>query len=127
MKTGGASASDLVLRPRKLHALVYALICLAFTVTGAFMLAGREWTGWFVAGFFGLGGAVLLVSMLPGASYLRLRPEGFTLCSLYWSHRFRWADVGPFFPGWPRSVKSRLPAKRVSPPAAASGWRGSAI
>ena len=94
-----APPPDLVLRPNRLWGAVYLLTCLGFAAIGGFMIAEGQGAGWFVAGFFGLGVAVFSIGLLPGASYLRLSAEGFTLCSLYRRRDFAWGDVGPFFPG----------------------------
>lgn len=94
-----ATAPDLVLRPKRLSQLGYFAICLAFTIGGALMIADGQWAGWFVAGFFGLGVVALPLTILPGASYLRLTPQGFTVCSMYRHHHFKWAEIEPCFPG----------------------------
>jgi hypothetical protein len=63
------------------------------------MIAAGELIGWFVAVFFGLCTLVLMASLLPNASYLRVSPDGFTMCSLFRAHSFRWSDVCGFSVG----------------------------
>lgn len=90
---------DFVLRPGRIRWLAYFIIGLGFTVSGGLMIGVGDWWGWFVAGFFGLCMVVSAVLILPGASYLRLTAEGFTVCTLYQRQGFKWAEVGPCFTG----------------------------
>lgn len=60
------------------------------------MIRGGDFWGWLVAGFFALGVIVSVINLLPGSSYLRLDNEGFTTCSLFRTHTFRWFDVERF-------------------------------
>ncbi|MDH5558775.1 MAG: hypothetical protein OEZ03_15605 [Alphaproteobacteria bacterium] len=99
MPSGTAPAPYIMLRPSKLRYLYYVLVSLGFTVGGSFMIAEDIWFGWVVAGFFGLCAVVLAFTMLPGASWLRLTPEGFTICTLYRSHAFKWSEIGHCYPG----------------------------
>jgi hypothetical protein len=52
--------------------------------------------GWLSLGFFGLGGLVVLINMLPGASGLTLDKEGFTIRNMFRRSRFRWTDASDF-------------------------------
>ena len=63
------------------------------------MITGGESIGWGLAIFFGLIAGVFGVTVLPNSSYLELRPEGFTVCSLFRPHTYSWVDVGPFAVG----------------------------
>jgi hypothetical protein len=40
--------------------------------------------------------AVFALQLLPNSSYLRIGPEGFTVCTLFRAHSCRWNDVGAF-------------------------------
>jgi hypothetical protein len=88
----------IVLRPSKTKAILLLLVCAAFAVGGGFMIAdGQGAKGWFVALFFGLGVAVSVVQLLPGASYLEMTRDGFVICSLFRrSPLFLWRDVSAF-------------------------------
>ncbi len=46
--------------------------------------------------FFGAGGILVCVNFLPGSSYLKLDQTGFTTCSAFRSHSFRWCEVDSF-------------------------------
>lgn len=73
------------------------LIGFAFTAIGILMIRAGESHGWFVAAVFGVGVSAALTGLLPGSSYLELRPEGFVVCSMY--HRSRqtpWNEVDEF-------------------------------
>lgn len=53
--------------------------------------------GWFEILFFGLCLLAGLAQLHPGCSYLQLDREGFTLCSLFRRHRFRWEEIEGFY------------------------------
>jgi hypothetical protein len=74
-------------------------IGLFFFVISFFMIADGRTVGWFCLVVFGLGLVIVGISVLPNASYLRLTPEGFTVCSLYRAHTLRWKDVAGFAVG----------------------------
>lgn len=60
------------------------------------MILSGESIGWLPALFFGLGVVVFGVILLPNSAYLRVSQDGFTVCSLFRAHSYRWSDVGPF-------------------------------
>jgi hypothetical protein len=103
----------MVLRPSPLKWLGVNAICLVFVVIGTFMIRSGDAMGWFVAGFFGLGLLVGIVCMLPGAAYLTLDAQGFTMCSLYRAHTYRWEDVTGFGVG--RVAANKMVMFNVSP------------
>jgi hypothetical protein len=77
---------------------MYLAICLAFTAIGVLgVRTDGPVVGWLCLILFGLGSIVFLIQLLPGASYLRLSPDGFTYCSLFrtWPMIF-WRDVSEF-------------------------------
>jgi hypothetical protein len=53
---------------------------------------GRKF-GWFVIILFGLGVIAPGVLLLPGASWLELDDEGFTLCLSFKPSRYLWSDI----------------------------------
>jgi hypothetical protein len=71
-------------------------ISVAFVAGGVVMIRSGEKAGWFVAGFFGLGGIVALVQFLPNASYLLLTSGGFLVCSAFRKSMYGWGDVARF-------------------------------
>jgi hypothetical protein len=85
-----------VLRPSPLKTAGLAALTAAMAAGGAWMIVSGEVLGWFVAVFFGLCTLVIAAALLPNASYLRVGPDGFTLCSLFRAHSYRWSDVSGF-------------------------------
>ena len=64
---------------------------------GIFLVAnGQAAVGYSSICFFGLGIPVALLLMNHKAAYLRLESDGFTVCSLYRSHKTPWSDVERF-------------------------------
>jgi hypothetical protein len=59
---------------------------------------GLRRTIWGFAGltFSGLSASFSALMLLPGAGYLRLEPEGFTVCSLFRRRFFRWSSISEF-------------------------------
>jgi hypothetical protein len=71
-------------------------VSVAFSYAGLGFGTERSFSGYACATFFGITGLVFAVQLLPNGSYLRLTPEGFTYCSLFRRHTFRWSDVQSF-------------------------------
>jgi hypothetical protein len=93
-----SAQETVVLRPSKLKFIGFLTGSLVLTGGGIGMIASGEGiSGWFCAIFFALCSAVFVVLLLPGASYLRLTPEGFVVCSLYrvWP-LIAWSGVSVF-------------------------------
>ncbi len=67
-----------------------------FVVAGILLVRAGQEIGWVAVAFFGLGVAVFVLQLLPNSTYLRVGPEGFTVCHLFRAHSCRWSDVGPF-------------------------------
>ena len=93
--TIGASREQ-VLRPSRWRYGRFLLVSLVFVAIGALMIRTGAPMGWFVTAVFGLGAMGFSVLMLPGASYLRLDPHGFTICSFYRRRHIKWSDVAEF-------------------------------
>ncbi len=68
--------------------LLMLLGSLAFVGAGFLMLSDSPITGCLSIIFFGLCAVVFAVSLLPNSSYLRLTPEGFTVCSMFRSRLY---------------------------------------
>lgn len=69
------------------------LLSLLFVAGGALMIHDGKPMGWLASGFFGFGAVISTVALMPGASSLKLSPEGFICTSLFrkgkltpWSH-----------------------------------------
>ena len=67
--------SEFVLRASKRKQIKALFVCLAFVGIGVWEVSSRAAGafGWLCTLFFGLGGAVFTVQLMPGASYLRVR------------------------------------------------------
>jgi hypothetical protein len=58
--------------------------------------AGRATVWVAIILFGGFGILAGLLQLLPGASYLRLDPAGFTHCAAFFAVRVEWSDVAEF-------------------------------
>jgi hypothetical protein len=90
-----------VLNIRRGKVLLLALGAFTFAALCAFVIGSAEEAqqriGWMGLVFFGAGGVVALVQLLPGASSLTLDAEGFTVRSLFRNRaKVRWKDVAGF-------------------------------
>jgi hypothetical protein len=72
------------------------MLSAAFTAGGVCMGLDGEQSGLLVAGFFGLCTLVMIGTLLPGSSSLRLSPEGFRVRILYRTTSVRWDEVAGF-------------------------------
>ncbi|HEY3399717.1 MAG TPA: STM3941 family protein [Geothrix sp.] len=97
------TTQPLLLRPRRVKVAGLGLGALVFVLTGLWMVREGEGPGWLIIGFFGLCLLVFLALLLPGAAYLALDSDGFTMCSLFRAHTIRWADVAGFEAALPDS------------------------
>ena len=96
-------AQELILKPSRVkyvRMLVFAAMLFAESI---YIVARGTSIGRFgtIVGcaatlFFGPGLILSCLSLIPGSSYLKLDPEGFTICSLCKTHRVRWDEVAHF-------------------------------
>lgn len=91
-----SGAGTLLLKPARGQHLLLLAVCSAFVAIGVMMIGEGDVTGWFVAGFFGLGVVIFSVNLIPGASHLLLAPEGFRYRSLFRAGSERWCNVERF-------------------------------
>jgi hypothetical protein len=90
---------ELTLRPRRAKQAAFFALCAGFCAGSLFMIRDGEALGWFPLVFFGLCTLVLALDLIPGASYLKLDPEGFTVRSLFRSSWIAWGEIEGFAPG----------------------------
>jgi hypothetical protein len=83
-------------RTRK--SLLLLVVALAFVVAGVYLLPSSPLRGYSAIAFFGIGGAVIAVNLLPGSSYLLLEQGGFTVCNVFRKTFYSWSDVAEFLP-----------------------------
>lgn len=92
-------SGEIELRPDKGKSALYLSVCLAFVFLGMTPSVRHQagMVGWACVLFFGMCAVVFLVRFFPGASYLRLRSDGFTFRSLFRkSPLILWRDVSDF-------------------------------
>lgn len=71
---------------------------LAFVAIGYFASLKNPLVGYLCGGFFGLCALVGMINLLPGSSYLEVKANGFTLCSLFRRTFVSWEHVREFVP-----------------------------
>lgn len=76
--------------------MLLLVICLGFAIIGYWLLQRGDEVGWLCLVFFGLGAIVISIQIVPGASWLALDDTGFTVCSLFRTHRYLWTDIKEF-------------------------------
>jgi len=86
----------LVFRPSRRKIAGMLLASFAFVVGGIFVIRSGNWVGWLSVVVFGVAVVVFALQLLPQSAYLRVGPDGFTVCTLFRAHSCRWSDVGPF-------------------------------
>lgn len=87
----------MILRHGQLKSLFIAIVC-AVCVAGLWAIRheGDRAAVWVGILFFGFGTLLGIVRLLPGASYLRLDPTGFTYCVAFHPQTVAWSDVSEF-------------------------------
>jgi hypothetical protein len=90
---------ELKLRPRRTKHLLLTGVAAAFCGIGLLMIRDGDPRGWFCLAFFSLCALIFLVQLVPGASYLKLDAQGFTVRSLFRSTSYTWSEIVAFAPG----------------------------
>src|ERR1700676_1257387 len=67
-----------------------------FTVVSGLLGFGGDIIGILGTAFFGICTLVGVITLLPGASWLRLDEKGFEFTRFFRTTRFHWSDVGDF-------------------------------
>ena len=86
----------MILRPSKGKSVLLLLGCLIFVIGGLLMGSSGKWVGYLCAAFFALGIPVAIMQMVPGASYLEIGSDGFTVASMFRRHFVSWLTVDKF-------------------------------
>jgi uncharacterized membrane protein len=89
------------LHPRKRKWALVFLGSAAFVAGGFFMVnqsnsSSERFWAYLCIVFFGLCVLVGLIQFIPGSSFLRLGPDGFTVRAMWRSTFYRWSDVEQF-------------------------------
>lgn len=87
-----------ILRHSRVRALVIVAVCFV-AIAGLWSIRDEEGrvTVWVAITLFGgFGTFAGILRLLPGASYLRLDPAGFTYCAAFFPVRVPWCDVAEF-------------------------------
>ena len=87
------TSDEQILRPSRWKTGLALLVSLVFVAIGVLLMDG-SWEAWLATAFFGLCSATFVVTMLPGASYLRLHQDGFEMRTLFRTTHFKWSDIG---------------------------------
>jgi hypothetical protein len=80
------------------------VVSLIFLAIGVWMTRSNDtqwgvptvYWGWFAIVIFGLGLSISAVSLLPGASYLRLETDGYTTCAMFRRAYTPWVTMRSF-------------------------------
>ncbi len=88
-------SETLTFYPSKLKYFLLLIGSILLTLAGIW-ITNETSLGWFVIIFFGICGIVLIVGLLPNASYLRISDKGFEICSLFKSVFINWTEVTQF-------------------------------
>jgi hypothetical protein len=86
----------LVFRPSRAKLLGWLVVGVAFAVIGVWMVSAGRWLGWIVIRSGAICSLTFGVQLLPNSNYLRVEPDGFTVCVRFHSQFCRWRDVGAF-------------------------------
>jgi hypothetical protein len=112
------SRDEVTLTPSRGKHLLLLAVAALFVAIGVMMLSQRRvsvldaWMAYAGIAFFGLGIPMFAVQLIPGCSYLKIRPEGFEFRTLWRGARFRWTDVEEF--GVARFTAHRMVGFRFS-------------
>ena len=88
----------MILKPLKIKIILLLLISIAFTVIGfVFRIEIPMFLGYVATVFFGLGSALFLVQLLPGANQLEIASEGLKYRVLFKETTILWKNVGSFY------------------------------
>jgi hypothetical protein len=109
------------------------VVSVGFVGIGIGLLHVSLWMASFSIAFFGICGVCAMVTLLPGATHLRLHNEGFEVRNMFRTVRVNWSDIGDigvmrvgpnqmvgfnFAPGCSRLQKGRALVRAVG------GWEG---
>lgn len=83
------------LTPSKGKFIILFLGSMVFVI-GGFILVPGDNIGWLTVFFFGICAIVTALQLVPGANWLCLDNDGFTIKSLYRTHRYQWKDIQEF-------------------------------
>jgi len=89
-----------VLRPGKRKWGLVFLGSIGFVAIGCWMIrspsSSDRFFGYGGLAFFALCALVALLQFIPNASFLRISPDGLTLCMMWRTTLYRWADIKGF-------------------------------
>ncbi|HEY1303493.1 MAG TPA: hypothetical protein VGF24_08100 [Vicinamibacterales bacterium] len=86
-------SGEQILRPSRWKTSLPLFVSLAFVAIGILVMDG-SWMALLAIAFFGLGSLVFVVTILPGATHLRLHADGFEMRTLFKTSHCRWSDIG---------------------------------
>ena len=80
------------LTPSKGKFILFFLGAMVFVI-GGLLYARDDIKGWFGIIFFGVCAVVFALQIVPGANWLYLDNDGFTVRNLYRTHQYLWKDI----------------------------------
>jgi hypothetical protein len=83
------------LTPSKVKFIILFLGSMVFVI-GGFLLVKGDNVGWLTILFFGICAIISALQLVPGANWLCLDNDGFTIRNLYRVHRYLWKDIQEF-------------------------------
>ncbi len=89
-------AKELILYPSKWKNVLLIFVSLAFVAGGVMMVNEGKWYGYIAIVFFGCGVPIFLWQLMPQASFLKLKKDGFEYASLFRKHSVQWKDIEGF-------------------------------
>lgn len=94
------NGNEVILFPNRLGLIVSLVISICFVASGIWLVSiSLGWLpiiGWISIFFFGLCVVIFTILLMPKSAYLQLNREGFTICSLFRVHSYRWSDIKKF-------------------------------
>jgi hypothetical protein len=82
--------------PSRLKWVLILLGCAGFVAIAVLLMPKNEAMTWLAIAFFGIGIAVALVMLMPGAGGMILDREGFTIVNLFRRNVILWTDATDF-------------------------------
>lgn len=96
------NSDEIILTSSRIKFFIFLLISLVFVAGSIEMIhnpskASHVWTGWFGVLIFGIGAIIFTLYLIPGASYLKINPNGLQVCNLWKKTTYDWSDIKEFY------------------------------
>lgn len=96
------NSDEIILTSSRIKSFIFLLISLVFVAGSIEMIhspskASHVWTGWLGVLFCGIGAILFTLNLIPGASYLKISPNGLQICNLWKKTTYDWSDIKEFY------------------------------